>query len=137
MVTIQTNATRTPMIDIRRGHERFHTKTGWLDSYHSFSFADHYDPANIHHGLLLVSHDAVIKIRQRGAVLWGGRLKPGETVQVPDAPHAHLYMAKGAADLEAAGHLASGDAVRLTAAGSRRLTADTAVGAEVLIWEMN
>src|SRR5438876_11943179 len=60
MVTIQTNATRTPMIDIRRGPERFHTKTGWLDSYHSFSFADHYDPANTHHGLLLVSNDDVI-----------------------------------------------------------------------------
>jgi redox-sensitive bicupin YhaK (pirin superfamily) len=82
-------------------------------------------------------HDAAIKIRQRGAVLWGGRLKPGESVQIPDAPLMHLYVAKGAAELEEAGRLAAGDAVRLTAVGSPRLTADAATGAEVLIWEMN
>jgi hypothetical protein len=48
----------------------------------------------------------------------------------------HVFVAKGAADLEGAGRLAAGDAVRLTAGGARRLTADTA-GAEVLVWEMN
>lgn len=237
---------KTPMIDIRRAGDRFHTKIDWLDSYHSFSFADHYDPANTSHGLLLVSnddvikagtgfrthphedmeivtwvldgeiehkdsvgnkgiiypglaqrmsagagiwhsemnprgdkdvrlvqmwvlpdqeriapsyeqldingqldkgrlvpivsgrgHDAAIKIRQRGAVLWGGRLKPGESVEVSDAPFTHVYIAKGAAEVEGAGRLAAGDAVRLTAAETRRLTADAATGAEVLIWEMN
>ncbi len=245
MKTIQGSTVR-PAIDIRRSADRFQTQMDWLDSYHSFSFADHYDPANTHHGLLLVSnddvikagtgfrthphqdmeivtwvlsgeiehkdsvgnkgiifpglaqrmsagtgiwhsemnprddrdvhlvqmwvlpdteriapdyeqldinsqldrgrlvpvasgrgHDAAIKIRQRGAVLWGGRLKPGETVQVPDAAHAHLYITKGAAELEEAGRLATGDAVRLTTAGTRRLTADPVTGAEVLIWEMN
>jgi quercetin 2,3-dioxygenase len=233
------------IVDIRHGSERFHTRAGWLDSYHSFSFSHHYDPANTHHGLLLVSNDDVIKagtgfsthphqdmeivtwvlngelehkdsegnkgiiypglaqrmsagtgiwhsemnprgdrdvqlvqmwvlpdtesinptyeqldinpqlekgglvpiasgrghnaaisIRQRGAVLWGGRLRPGEVVQIPDARFAHLYIAKGAAELEGAGPLAKGDAVRLTAAGGRRLTADPAVGAELLLWEM-
>ena len=34
-----------------------HTQIGWLDSYHSFSFGEHHDPANTHHGLLLVSND--------------------------------------------------------------------------------
>jgi redox-sensitive bicupin YhaK (pirin superfamily) len=34
-----------------------HTKIGWLDSWHSFSFGRHYDPANTHHGLLLVNND--------------------------------------------------------------------------------
>jgi redox-sensitive bicupin YhaK (pirin superfamily) len=82
-------------------------------------------------------HQAAISIRQKGAVLWGGRLKPGETVSVPDAPFAHLYIARGAAQLEAAGQLNEGDAVRLTAAGSLTLTADPARGAEVLIWEMD
>ncbi|MEK6683161.1 MAG: pirin family protein [Nitrospirota bacterium] len=242
---IQGNKSNQPMIDIYRGNERFHTRAGWLDSYHSFSFSHHYDPANTHHGLLRVSNDDVIKagtgfqthphqdmeivtwvlggelehkdsegnkgiiypglaqrmsagtgiwhsemnprgdrdvhlvqmwvlpdteslaptyeqldinpqlekgglvliasgrghtaaisIRQRGAVLWGGRLRPGETVQIPDARFAHLYLAQGAAELEGAGPLAQGDAVRLTAAGSRRLTADPAAGAEVLLWEM-
>ena len=236
---------KTATMDIRRRNERFHTRAGWLDSYHSFSFADHYDPKNTHHGLLLVSnddiiqagtgfrthphqdmeiitwvlsgevehkdsvgntgviypglaqrmsagsgiwhsemnpskekdvhlvqmwvvpdterinppyeqvdinshlekgglvpiasgrgHDAAISIRQRGAVLWGGRLKPGEAVQVPDAPYAHIFVARGAAQLEGAGSLHSGDAVRLAAAGSPLLTADRGSGAEVLIWQM-
>jgi quercetin 2,3-dioxygenase len=233
-----------PIIDIRRHNERFHTRVGWLDSHHSFSFGPHYDPENTGHGLLLVNNDDVVKpgtgfsthphrdmeivtwvldgelehkdsegnhgilypglaqrmsagtgiwhsemnpkhdrevhfiqmwvspdteqikpgyqqldinrdldrgglvpiasgradhtaisIRQKNATLWGGRLKPGEAVTLPDAPHVHLYIAKGKADLEGAGHLAGGDAVRLTAAGTRRLEADPNTGAEVLIWE--
>ena len=38
-------------------------------------------------------HDGAISVRQRDAVLWGGRLRPGEAVDVPDARHAHLYVA--------------------------------------------
>jgi redox-sensitive bicupin YhaK (pirin superfamily) len=78
-------------------------------------------------------HDAAITIRQRDAVLWGGRLKPGETVAVPDGRHAHLFVAIGDAALEGAGALAEGDAVRLAGAGSPKLTAGPE-GAEVLIW---
>jgi quercetin 2,3-dioxygenase len=78
-------------------------------------------------------HDAAISIRQKGAVLWGGRLRPGETVDVPDAPHAHVFIAVGDAELEGAGTLGDGDAARLTAAGSPHLTAGP-TGAEVLIW---
>jgi redox-sensitive bicupin YhaK (pirin superfamily) len=80
-------------------------------------------------------HNAAISIRQEGAVLWGGRLKPGEVVRVPDSHFAHVYIARGDAELEDAGRLVSGDAVRLTAAGAPTLTAGPA-GAEVLIWEM-
>lgn len=231
-------------IQIHRAADRFHTKISWLNSFHSFSFANHYDPANTNHGLLLVSnddtvkagtgfsthphrdieivtwvlkgelehkdsignkgiiypglaqrmsagtgilhseinprgnedvhfiqmwvlpdtdrirpgyeqldinsqldcgglvtiasgrgHDAAISIRQRDAVLWGGRLQPGETVQIPDAPHVHLYVANGSTELQSAGKLATGDAVRLTAAGGPSLTADPTTGAEILIWE--
>ena len=32
------------MIQIRRGKERGHANHGWLDTYHSFSFSDYYDP---------------------------------------------------------------------------------------------
>jgi redox-sensitive bicupin YhaK (pirin superfamily) len=78
-------------------------------------------------------HDAAISIRQSGAVLWGGRLQPGEVVSVPAAPHAHVFVPLGSADLEGAGTLAEGDAARLTGAGSPRLTAGPS-GAEVLIW---
>jgi quercetin 2,3-dioxygenase len=234
--------TTTPAIDIRRADERPHTRIGWLDSRHSFSFGGHYDPTNVHHGLLLVSnddrvaagtgftthphrdmeivtwvlsgslehkdsegnhgiiypglaqrmsagtgiwhsemnpspvedvhfiqmwvlpdtesldpgyeqldinseldrgglvpiasgagHDAAISIRQRDAVLWGGRLQPGETVTVPDSRHVHLFLAAGAGSLEGAGELHEGDAVRLTAAGSPRFTAGP-TGTELLVW---
>jgi hypothetical protein len=52
---------------------------------------------------------------------------------VPDARYAHLFVAVGDADLEGAGDLAEGDAARLVAAGSPKLTAGPE-GAEVLIW---
>lgn len=232
------------MIDIRRSDERFHTKIGWLDSRHSFSFGHHYDPDNTHHGLLLVSNDdnvarstgfsthghrdmeivtwvlsgrlehkdsvghhgelypglaqrmsagtgilhsemnpsasedvhfvqmwvqpdtegvdpgyeqldvnpqldagglvlvasgrehehAAIRIHQRDASLHAGRLRPGETVVVPEAPHAHVFVAVGTlAELGGAGPLATGDAARLTDAGAPELTAGPD-GAEVLVW---
>src|ERR1700709_2957670 len=47
-------------VDIRRHDERFKTRLSWLDSKHSFSFSRHYDPANTHHGLLLVNNDDVV-----------------------------------------------------------------------------
>ncbi len=46
-----------PTIDIRRADTRPRTKAGWLDSWHSFSFGEHYDPENTSHGLLIVSND--------------------------------------------------------------------------------
>ncbi|MGD9891783.1 MAG: pirin family protein [Dehalococcoidia bacterium] len=49
------------LIDIRRANERFVSKTGWLNSRHSFSFANHYDPQNTHFGLLLVSNDDIVQ----------------------------------------------------------------------------
>lgn len=237
--------TLNPIIDIYRKDGQFRTQNGWLDSRHAFSFGPHYDPANTHHGLLLVSNDdiiragtgfrthphqdmeiitwvldgelehkdseghtgiiypglaqrmsagtgiwhsemnprtekdvhlvqmwvvpdqdgirpgyeqldinpslakgglvpiasghnshAAISIRQKGAVLWGGRLKPGEIVKVPSAPYIHLYVAKGSANLQDAVHLSAGDAVRLVASAGPSLTADAMTGSEVLIWEM-
>jgi hypothetical protein len=78
-------------------------------------------------------HDAAISIRQRGAVLWGGRLQPGDAVTVPDDRHVHLFVPRGSVELEGAGELTEGDAARLVAAGSPRLVAGP-VGAELLIW---
>src|SRR5437763_13737122 len=51
---------RSVTIDLRRAGERFWTQAGWLASRHSFSFGHHYDPANTHFGLLLVSNDDVV-----------------------------------------------------------------------------
>lgn len=53
-------AAGTSKVDIRRSEDRGVSETGWLQSRHSFSFADYYDPANTHHGLLLVNNDDVV-----------------------------------------------------------------------------
>ena len=53
--------TTTDIIDIRRAQDRAATKISWLDSKHSFSFGGNYDPANTHHGLLLVNNDDTVK----------------------------------------------------------------------------
>ncbi len=245
----------TPRLELCRADQRFATRTGWLDSKHSFSFSHHWDPDNTHHGLLLVNNDdivapgtgfethphrdmeivtwvlqgslvhedsegnkgvihpglaqrmsagtgilhsekndawrmhggpsrdepvrfiqmwvvpdedgirpgyeqaeiddellcgdlvpvasgtdehaqtAVIRITNRYATLYAARLQPGAVVTVPDAPYVHLFVTGGIVDLEAAGTLGQGDAVRLTATGGHRVTAVEA--AEVLIWEMH
>lgn len=78
-------------------------------------------------------HDGAVRIHQRDAVLWAGRLQPGEVVAVPEAGHVHLFVARGAGVLDGAGDLGTGDAVRLTDAGSPDLAAGPD-GAEVLIW---
>jgi redox-sensitive bicupin YhaK (pirin superfamily) len=51
-------------IDIRRASERFVTRASWLLSYHSFSFANHYDPHNIRFGLLIVNNDDIVQPRR-------------------------------------------------------------------------
>lgn len=47
-------------VEIRRAADRAVTATSWLKSRHSFSFGDHYDPGNTHHGLLLVNNDDIV-----------------------------------------------------------------------------
>ena len=243
-------------VDVRRAGTRPHTKVDWLDSWHSFSFGEHYDPNNTHHGLLLVLNDdvvapgggfgthphrdmeivtwvldgalvhqdsqghsgviypglaqrmtagtgilhsekndswrltgepehrdpvhfvqmwvppdtarldpgyeqleiadvdlrgrlavvasglerdrdrAAIRIEQRAASLQAARLDPGDTVQLPMAPFVHLYVARGAVDLEGSGRLDTGDAARVANADGQRVTAVDGP-AEVLVWEMH
>jgi redox-sensitive bicupin YhaK (pirin superfamily) len=249
-----TPSTLRPEVDVRRSAERDATRISWLDSKHSFSFGHHHDPANTHHGLLLVNNDDVvspgsgfethphkdmeivtwvlqgslvhqdstghsgiiypglaqrmsagrgimhsekndswrlegaahdepvrfvqmwvvpdenrvtpgyeqleiddallggglvpvasgmdahdgasaIRIRNRYAALHVARLRPGQSVELPEAPYLHLFVARGAVALEGAGPLAEGDAVRFTATGGQRVTASEP--SEVLVWEMH
>ena len=247
-----TRAALTPSVDIRRAAGRDRTRTGWLDSRHSFSFGGHYDGANTSHGLLLVNNDDVVaagsgfdshphrdmeivtwvlqgslvhqdsmghsgvvhpglaqrmsagtgvlhsekndayridpgraqepvhfvqmwvvpdetglepgyeqleidaalltgdlvpvasgmpsqagavRIRNRSAALHAARLRPGQSVQLPEAPFLHLFVPTGTVELEGAGPLDTGDAVRFTATGGHRISATA--DAEVLVWEMH
>ncbi|WP_058302734.1 pirin family protein [Gorillibacterium timonense] len=48
------------MITIRPADSRYHANHGWLDTYHSFSFADYYDPDNMQFGPMRVLNDDIV-----------------------------------------------------------------------------
>jgi len=82
-------------------------------------------------------HDGVsaIRIRNRYAALQAARLGVDQNIELPEAPYLHLFVARGTVDLEGAGLLAEGDAVRFTATGGQKVTAIEP--AEILVWEMH
>jgi quercetin 2,3-dioxygenase len=93
-------------------------------------------------GLVLVASgrpghggQSAIRIKQRHAALHAARLAAGESVVLPEAPYVHLFVARGAVELDGAGRLGEGDAARVTASGGQRVRA--AGPAEVLVWEMH
>lgn len=79
-----------------------------------------------------------VPIGTRGATLWVARPVAGEELALPDVPHAHLFVARGGAELavDAGGEpspydLAEADAARLTGLeGTVRVPAP----AELLLW---
>jgi len=78
-------------------------------------------------------HEGAITIHQRDAVLWGGRLAAGATVDVPADRHVHVFVARGSGTLRPGTLLDTGDAARLTDPDGIDFTAGSD-GAEVSIW---
>ena len=48
------------MITVRKAADRFHSQIGWLDSWHTFSFADHYHPDWLGFSSLRVINDDTV-----------------------------------------------------------------------------
>jgi redox-sensitive bicupin YhaK (pirin superfamily) len=82
-------------------------------------------------------HDgaSAIRIKNRYAALYAARLQIDQSVELPEAPYLHLFVPRGLVDLEGAGTLNAGDAVRFTATGGQKVTA--LEPSEILVWEMH
>ncbi|HSB87284.1 MAG TPA: pirin family protein [Ilumatobacteraceae bacterium] len=78
-------------------------------------------------------HDGAVSIHQRDAVLWGGRLAAGATVDLPSDQHVHVFAALGDGELSDGTRVGTGDGVRITGAQTLQFTAGQA-GAELLVW---
>jgi hypothetical protein len=86
-------------------------------------------------GMQKYRNESAIRIKNRFATLHVARLRPDQSVVLPDAPFLHLFVARGDLTLEGVGPLGQGDAVRFAGTGGQRVTATTA--AELLVWEMH
>jgi len=45
---------------LHKAHTRGHANHGWLDTWHTFSFADYHDPTRVHFGALRVLNDDTV-----------------------------------------------------------------------------
>lgn len=85
---------------------------------------------------------AAIRIHNKDAAMFVARMRPHQSVTLPDAPFLHVFVARGQVTLEGAGPLDEGDAVRLSGGGGQTVIADRhidghPVGGEIVVWAMN
>jgi redox-sensitive bicupin YhaK (pirin superfamily) len=84
-------------------------------------------------------HAGAVRLHQRDAVMWAGRLAPHAEFELPDARHVHLFVARGSVVLDGE-PFEVGDALRGTDLGPQHgvagpISDPDGIAAEIIVWE--